>query len=42
MYFKLLSEMGESWKKNLVKDFDDNLTDDVLEHIGNIFKKEFA
>ena len=41
MYFKLLTEIGDGWKKNLVKDFDDKLTDDVLEYIGDIYKKEF-
>jgi len=41
MYFKLLTEIGESWKINLTKNFDNKLTDEVLEHIGTIFKNEF-
>jgi len=41
LYFKLLTEIGDTWKQTLIKDFDEGLTDEVLEEIGNVFKKQF-
>ena len=41
MYFKLITEIGDTWKGNLAKEFDDGLNDEVLEYVGQVFKEEF-
>jgi len=41
LYFKLITEIGDTWKVNLAKEFDEGLNDEVLQYVGNVFKQEF-